>query len=513
LLVNPVEQGEAFTKKLNGVRECPIPPEFFIYPAGQSLSAEHDHLLNEIAKNGTVVVAAASLNEVCERGVCPRVGEPGSERPLASRKRNGDNMPSRETSGRRNRIRENQKDPEGFLPPNSRSDISRDRRPIGAGDFERGYLEGKHKANQAHTIVRLLVPALLIAAIYPMWFFLNDFRNKPNMDSDPAAEESADKVVVDGSEPAAKGDLGDKLLTKERIASIIKAIDNDESLKDYTENGNHKALAFSDSGFWNYTSNLVDPEYAARFALDGCVAGNHKEAEFPCQIVNVDGEWVRHFEPSEVRKDLSGIDFLTSNAARKSFDNKYSRKTINKVFAAAFSGMWFWRAEGDSALEQLGQKTLDDCRIKNALYEKKYPCQIINVNGEWQSDTASLNDADGDGTTDSLEKIDGTDPNDPNSFKDTDGDSVPDRSESIDGTDSNDPLSFKDSDNDGVPDRYEPVELDPEYFQRYKSRVSHKAMVSYSTSRSELGKVSFLSSRTSRNVAARAALEGCKIEN
>ena len=61
----------------------------------------------------------------------------------------------------------------------------------------------------------------------------------------------------------------------------------------YLQATEHKAFAQSDSGAWSWKSNRTTREYAIMNALIDCQKQNKRhEADYPCKILNVDGEWV-----------------------------------------------------------------------------------------------------------------------------------------------------------------------------------------------------------------------------
>jgi hypothetical protein len=65
-----------------------------------------------------------------------------------------------------------------------------------------------------------------------------------------------------------------------------------ESYQKYRSANNHKAFAQSESGAWNWRADRTNQEYAMKNALMGCRANNKVENEYPCKIININGEWV-----------------------------------------------------------------------------------------------------------------------------------------------------------------------------------------------------------------------------
>lgn len=75
----------------------------------------------------------------------------------------------------------------------------------------------------------------------------------------------------------------DALMTNQAVASYRN---------EYLKATAHKAFAQSDSGAWSWKSNRTSIEHAINNALIGCRANNKRsEAEYPCKIINIDGEW------------------------------------------------------------------------------------------------------------------------------------------------------------------------------------------------------------------------------
>lgn len=61
----------------------------------------------------------------------------------------------------------------------------------------------------------------------------------------------------------------------------------------YREATNYKAFAQSAAGVWNWRSNRTSKQHAIDSALIACQANNEKyEAKHPCQVINVDGDWI-----------------------------------------------------------------------------------------------------------------------------------------------------------------------------------------------------------------------------
>ena len=80
LLIEPVDTGLSFTRKLAGVLRCETAPDYFIYPAAQPMEQEHRKLLKAISRKGIRLLPANTLQQVCEQGICqlPAMGKQGS---------------------------------------------------------------------------------------------------------------------------------------------------------------------------------------------------------------------------------------------------------------------------------------------------------------------------------------------------------------------------------------------------------------------------------------------------
>ncbi len=85
--------------------------------------------------------------------------------------------------------------------------------------------------------------------------------------------------------------------TFEREAFGEASIMTNQALRSYREEyvhaTEHKAFAQSDSGSWSWKSNRTSIDYAIGNSLIECQKNNKRhEAEYPCKIININGEWV-----------------------------------------------------------------------------------------------------------------------------------------------------------------------------------------------------------------------------
>ena len=90
---------------------------------------------------------------------------------------------------------------------------------------------------------------------------------------------------------------------------------------------------------------------------------------------------------------------------------------------------------------------------------------------------------------------------------------MPDQVELIEGTDHKNPLSYRDTDVDGIPDHYEPLHISESEIRRYKRKSLNKAMavVDNGEQHESGSQTFFVSGRFAAGIAARMALEGCKL--
>jgi len=84
--------------------------------------------------------------------------------------------------------------------------------------------------------------------------------------------------------------------TFEQKAVGEASIMTNQALKSYREEyvhaTEHKAFAQSDVGAWSWKSNRTSIKHAIENSLIDCQRNNKRhEAEHPCKIINVDGQW------------------------------------------------------------------------------------------------------------------------------------------------------------------------------------------------------------------------------
>jgi len=83
----------------------------------------------------------------------------------------------------------------------------------------------------------------------------------------------------------------------------LKSIITNKALKSfknkYSEASQNKAFAQSLSGSWNWRANRTTREHAVTSALVSCQKNNKKyEDTYPCEVINVNDEWVDQYVPN-----------------------------------------------------------------------------------------------------------------------------------------------------------------------------------------------------------------------
>lgn len=72
-------------------------------------------------------------------------------------------------------------------------------------------------------------------------------------------------------------------------------------------------------------------------------------------------------------------NFSTKQSA-KSYSRQYISKPNNKAFAQSPTGFWAWSSNKNS-ISEAEQTALESCKNSNSKREDRYPCQIIDING------------------------------------------------------------------------------------------------------------------------------------
>ena len=153
----------------------------------------------------------------------------------------------------------------------------------------------------------------------------------------------------------------------------------------YEKKKNHKAYAHSEGGFYSYSSGITSPEIAATLALEYCKTNKFRKPDSPaCKVLNVDGIWVKEPIFGELTGKVKSVDDLVTFSARKSYQNKYSKKDNPKVFAQSATGAWQWKSKdsSDLTLDDLKEKALELCN-DNWRIRTGHACRLVNINGEW----------------------------------------------------------------------------------------------------------------------------------
>ncbi len=160
---------------------------------------------------------------------------------------------------------------------------------------------------------------------------------------------------------------------------------NEKHYDKYKVKKDHKAYALADTGYAYFIDGKSDPGYAATLVKKYCEINVKKKSDgFQCNVINVDGLWVKdaHFKP--LPEKFTGVDDLINNDAQKAFQGPYSKNQTTKVFVQSITGNWSWQAKGNSeiTLEALTTKALKNC---DRYYKEKLDnrCVVVNVNGKW----------------------------------------------------------------------------------------------------------------------------------
>ncbi len=159
---------------------------------------------------------------------------------------------------------------------------------------------------------------------------------------------------------------------------------NKKHFEKYNKTKDHKAYAFSDTGRSSYANGHTSPDAAALIALAYCSTHNKKnETEFPCRVINIDGNWVKDPKIQPFADHLKGTEKLTTDNAKKYYLNGYQKVKGNKVFVFSHTGAYRAKSSTKKSVEELTKKAMKECRSSNNKWESKYPCKVVDVNGEW----------------------------------------------------------------------------------------------------------------------------------
>ncbi|MEZ5492087.1 MAG: hypothetical protein R3F50_17515 [Gammaproteobacteria bacterium] len=85
------------------------------------------------------------------------------------------------------------------------------------------------------------------------------------------------------------------------------------------------------------------------------------------------------------RKTPAGDSMLIRDDALDSYRSKYIKAPDFKALAQSESGAWGWRS-GRTSEQHAIHSALAVCRGNNHKNEGKYPCKVININGEWKKE-------------------------------------------------------------------------------------------------------------------------------
>lgn len=397
LLVDPVQDGDSFSQKLLAVQNCSPTPEFFIYPEGQVLSAEQQTLLQKLKNNGTNVCKVNTLKQVCEYGICPLAS--------AHDKTVFDSVHDENwiggTANSRGTFASNSNDKMKslstvafisiallgttayFLMPLMNEVPDTTLQEINSTDAVQPHTE--RNTNPART--RLLRNAAELRTAFSEHMGSDSLLIHKDGDGDSVPDKTE---LIDGTDPNNSTSFKDT--DKDSVPDLFEPFEIDREFLDrYQLSTDHRALvsyssAASDSHpvRYSFISGRTSAISAARLALDGCFISNDTSAiNNQCQVVNVNGIWVKDLNPPELKNDTSA-NSITEKTATLAFD-QYETHPNNKVFIYSLGGHHSMDFHKKKSVDTLSEELLQDCRDKNAFWEKKYPCRIFSINGQQQN--------------------------------------------------------------------------------------------------------------------------------
>lgn len=89
------------------------------------------------------------------------------------------------------------------------------------------------------------------------------------------------------------------------------------------------------------------------------------------------------FAQSIFAKQPTGADSIITRTAYDTFQTIYNNTDNYKAFVQADSGAWGYTINESSTVKAI-ESALTLCQLENDEFENQYPCEVININGEWQ---------------------------------------------------------------------------------------------------------------------------------
>jgi predicted Zn-dependent protease len=111
--------------------------------------------------------------------------------------------------------------------------------------------------------------------------------------------------------------------------------------------------------------------------LSGCAT---TEAVVKQEIVNPQA--VKVIEKEIIDIEPVGIHSIVSNKALHTYNNEYRKAKLHKAMVQSVTGSWSWKSNRTSKKHAV-KSALISCQKYNEKHEDLYPCQVINIDGEW----------------------------------------------------------------------------------------------------------------------------------